>query len=96
MDRQRVSRKQIEAPGNASLQVGLTEEERKLDVITGYLETFGAIAGRVVTEQVMQAYVDGLADIELRRLEKGLKKYLQHGERFPWPGELRQYCDEEI
>ena len=96
MDKQRVSRKQIEAPGNASLQAAQPEEERKLEVITGYLETFGAIAGRVLTEQVMQAYVDGLADLELRRIEKGLKKYLQHGERFPWPGELRSYCEEEI
>ena len=65
-------------------------------VISEYLEKFGAIAGRVVTEQMYSIYFEALEGVDLRRIEKGLKRYLQEGKRWPWPGELREFCEEEI
>ena len=63
-------------------------EKQKADVITAYVEKFGAITGKVVTPQMYAIYVEALGDLEIKRIEKGLKRYLQEGTNWPWPGML--------
>jgi hypothetical protein len=60
------------------------------------MEKFGTIDGRVLTPQMYQVYIEALQNLDLRQIEKGLKRYLQQGERWPWPGTLREFCEEEI
>jgi hypothetical protein len=38
----------------------------------------------------------GLKGFELRKIEKGLKTYLEEGDRWPWPGTLAQVIEEEV
>ena len=73
-----------------------TEAEEKASVITCYVQKYAAIAGRAVTPEVFKIYVESLSRYEIRRLEKGLKSYLEQGTRFPWPGDLADYCDDEV
>ena len=89
--------KAIELQGKAPLQPpGLEPEQQKADVITAYVEKFAAIAGRAVTPQMYAIYVEALSDLEIKRIEKGLKRYLQEGTNWPWPGMLREYIEEEV
>ena len=74
----------------------LTPEQQKADLITAYVEKFAAIAGRAVTPQMYAVYVEALEDCQMRRIEKGLKRYLQEGTNWPWPGTLREYIEEEV
>jgi hypothetical protein len=73
-----------------------TEYDHKAMVITEYLEKFGAIANRVITPQMYNIYVESLEDIELRKLRKGLVECLQSCTKFPWPGDIRDYCEDEV
>lgn len=93
---QSMSRKQIGAPGNTSLANLTGEAERKAEIITGYLEDYASLDGRIVTPKQYDLYIEALRDLSLRQIEKGLKKYLQQGTRWPWPGTLREFCEEEI
>jgi hypothetical protein len=74
----------------------LTEYDRKVEVITAYVEKFAAIANRPVTPQVYQAYIEALEDFDERRLRKGLEEYLKCGTQWPWPGHLREFIEEEV
>jgi hypothetical protein len=49
-----------------------------------------------MTQQVYAIYIEALADLELRRIRQGLSEYLQHGKGWPWPGELRDWIEEEV
>lgn len=74
----------------------LTEHDVKTDVIATYVEKYAAIAGRAITPQLLTVYVEALDDLELRVIRKGLAEYLRCGTKFPWPGDLRDYCEEEV
>lgn len=80
--------------GNRSLKV--TEYDQKLELITGYVETFAALANRAVTQQTYLAYMEVLEDLDMQRIRKGLQECLKEAESFPWPGTVRRYCEEEI
>lgn len=73
-----------------------TEYDRKVDTITCYLEKFAVLDGRVLTPQLYALYIEALEDLELRKIEQGLAEYLRSGTRFPWPGALREYIEEEV
>lgn len=72
------------------------EVDPKVAIITGYLEKFATIAGRPVTPQLYDVYVEALSRFDQRRIEKGLRKYLEEGQSWPWPGTLAEYIEEEI
>jgi hypothetical protein len=74
----------------------LSEQERKAELVKDYVEKYAAIAGRAITPMVFDLYVEALADIDERRLAKGLKRYLREGTAWAWPGQLREFCEEEI
>ena len=78
------------------LQKRPTEAEEKAIIITGYVEKYATIAGRAITPEIYKIYVEALSRFDVRRLEKGLKAYLEQGTRFPWPGDLAEYCDDEV
>lgn len=82
-------------PGKQSLVVR-TEYDEKLDVITGYLELYASLDGRVLTPQMYTIYVKALEDMELRKIKQGLEEYLRCGKKWPWPGELREWIEEEV
>ena len=66
-------------------------------MIGGYLFKYAVIANRAgVDEELIAIYVEALGDLDLRRVEKGLKAYLQNGTIWPWPGTLREYIEEEV
>jgi hypothetical protein len=65
-------------------------------VITAYLEKFAVIENRTLTEQLYAVYIEALSRFELRRIEKGLKTYLETGSRWPWPGALAEIIEDEI
>ena len=67
-----------------------TEKQEKAEVISEYLEKYALIANRALTPQLLSLYVEALADLPLNRIKAGLKEWLQEGDRFPWPSELRQ------
>ncbi len=70
--------------------------DEKADLITGYVEKFAAIAGRAVTPQMFGIYIEALRDYDTRRIEKGLKAYLERGTAWPWPGTLSEWIEDEI
>lgn len=73
--------------------------DEKADLITGYLEQYGAIAGRVITPALYSLYVGVIAsqpDFDLKRIEKGLKAYMETGNRFPWPADLVKEIEDQI
>jgi hypothetical protein len=74
----------------------LTERDYKALVIAEYLEKFGTIGNRVITPQMYSLYIEALEDIELRKLRKGLVECLQSCTKFPWPGDIRDYCEDEV
>ena len=77
------------------------ETKRKAAVITGYIEKFALIDGRRdVDGGLYNLYVDAICgyrpELSERQIEKGLRKYLESGERFPWPGTLIEMMEEEV
>ena len=74
----------------------LTPSQEKADLITSYVEKYAVISGRPVTPTMYAVYIEALEDLETRRLEKGLRRYLQEGEAWPWPGTLRTFVEEEV
>jgi hypothetical protein len=93
------SSKQIEPPKNNSLArcdtlAAYTVEHNK--IVIDYLEKYAAIAGRAITPQVYVIYCEALEAVSMRQLKKGLKRYLEEGTRWPWPGDLAQFCEDEI
>ena len=67
----------------------LTPEQRRLDLVWGWLNKFGAISGKAVTEQVASVYVEALSDIDDRRLVAGFEECLRTATHWPWPSEIR-------
>lgn len=65
-------------------------------MIETYLRKYAVFDGKVVTDEMLEGYLDALEHFELRQIEKGLRKYLQQGTRWPWPGTLAEYISEEI
>ena len=73
-----------------------TPEQTKADLISSYVEKFACIAGREVTPQMYAVYIEALEGIDVRILRKGLKRCLEEATRFPWPGDVREACEEEV
>lgn len=78
------------------LEKPLSPEQRRADLIAGYLEKYACIDGRTVTTQMYETYIEALDDLDMGQLEKGLKAYLREGTRWPWPGTLREFIEEEV
>lgn len=73
-----------------------TEREQKDQLIGCYIEKFAIIANRTVTQAMYNVYMDALSDIELRKLRKGLDECLRCCTSFPFPGVIREFCEDEV
>ena len=75
--------------------------KRKAGIITRYLENFALIDGRKdVDIALYNLYVDVITgyrpQLSERQIEKGLRRYMESGERWPWPGVLIELMEEEV
>jgi hypothetical protein len=87
---------EIEKPGTSSLQALEPEPVRKAAVIRDYIEKYALIEAKATTPELLNVYFEALEHFDLRRIEKGLRAYLQKGTRWPWPGTLAEWIEEEI
>ena len=83
------SSKAIVLQGKHSLQIK-TDEEQKSEVISEYLEKYALIANRTMTPELYGIYVEALRDLPLSRIKAGLKEWLESGDKFPWPANIRE------
>ena len=72
---------------NSNTSLAIKPEE---SLISDYLEKYATIAGRAVTPQLIEVFVEALADMPYSRIKEGLEKYLKEGDRFPWPSDVRR------
>ena len=68
----------------------LTPNKEYAELIGVYLYKYAAIAKRDIDEELIGIYVEALHDLSLSRLKVGLKMWLEEGEHFPWPSEIRR------
>ena len=71
---------------NSNTSLAIKPEE---SLISDYLEKYATIAGRAVTPQLIDIFVEALSDMPLNRIRQGLERYLKEGDRFPWPSSIR-------
>lgn len=83
-------------PEAGSLIVCEPERVQKGMVIEKYLTKYALFENKTVTDELLEAYLEALEHFELRQIEKGMKRYLREGTRWPWPGMLGEYIEEEI
>jgi hypothetical protein len=70
----------------------LTPSQQRTALVGEYLYKFAVIEGRnrVIDEEAISIFVEGLAGLEPKEIERGMKNYLMEGDRFPWPKEIRE------
>lgn len=75
-----------------SNEQSLTPEKERVALLGEYLYKYAAIANRDLGEdgELIHIYAEALKDVDPRRLQAGLRKYLEEGDRFPWPSEIRE------
>jgi len=72
----------------------LTPSQQRTALIGTYLYKYAVIdRNRVVDEELIAIFVEGLSDLDDKALERGLRKYLREGNRFPWPSEIIDLSD---
>jgi hypothetical protein len=72
----------------------LTLNQQRTALIGEYLYKYAAIdRNRVVDEELITIFVEGLSGLDEKELERGLKNYLKEGKRFPWPSEIIELSD---
>ena len=72
----------------------LTPNQQRTALIGEYLYKYAAIdRNRVVDEELIAIFVEGLDGLDEKELERGLKNYLKEGKRFPWPSEIIELSD---
>jgi hypothetical protein len=67
----------------------LSPEQKRIDLIGGWLEKFGSISGKAITPMLITVYYEALVDIEDRRLVAGFEECLRTATSFPWPSAVR-------
>ena len=79
-----------------SSEPSLTPEQQRVALIGTYLAKFATIANRGLDDSLIAIYAEALDDLDADRVRKGLVEYLKVGEKWPWPGTLREYIEAEI
>jgi hypothetical protein len=80
-----------------SREQSLTRSQEQTKVVGEWLQRFAILEGRnrVIDEEMIAIFTDGLSDLEPREIQRGFKEYLRTGTRFPWPSEVREAGDLE-
>jgi hypothetical protein len=68
----------------------VTEDLQRKQLISDYLKKYAVVANRNTTPTLFKVYEEALRDIPISRLRAALVEWLETGDRFPWPGDLRQ------
>lgn len=84
--------REIAKLSNNTLTVTSENDERK-KLISEYLNKYATISGRIITPQLMEIFEESLSDLSVSRLRAGFKLYLQEGDRFPWPSQIRDLAE---
>lgn len=72
----------------------LTPSQQRTALIGEYLYKYAVLdRNRVVDEEIIAIFVEGLSGLDEKELERGLKNYLREGSRFPWPKEIIELSD---
>ena len=72
----------------------LTPSQQRTALIGEYLYKYAVIdRNRVVDEELIGIFVEALDGLDDKELDRGLKKYLKEGSRFPWPSEIIELSD---
>jgi hypothetical protein len=72
----------------------LTPKQARTALIGEYLYKYAVLdRNRVVDEELIAIFVEGLSGLDEKELERGLKNYLREGSRFPWPKEIIDLSD---
>lgn len=72
----------------------LTPSQERTALIGVYLYKYAALdKNRVVDEELIAIFVEGLSGLDDKELERGLKNYLKEGDRFPWPKNIIDLSD---
>ena len=72
----------------------LTPSQQRTALIGTYLYKYAVLdRNRVVDEETIGIFVEGLSDLDEKELERGLKNYLKDGDRFPWPKNIIELSD---
>ncbi len=72
----------------------LTPSQQRTALIGEYLYKYAAIdKNRIVDPELIAIFAEALSDLDQKELERGLKKYLKEGTRFPWPSEIIELSD---
>lgn len=67
-----------------------SEDKEREKIISDALEKFALIANRNITPALLDIYVEALSDLPLNRLRAGVKEWLEEGDKFPWPRDIRE------
>ena len=80
--------------GNAiekrSQTLSLAPDKERVALVGEYLYKYAVICNRQVDEEMILIYCEALKDLPLTRLNAGLKEWLEEGDHFPWPAEVRE------
>lgn len=80
--------------GNAivkqSQTLSLAPDKERVALVGEYLYKYAVICNRQVDEEMILIYCEALKDLPLTRLKAGLKEWLESGDKFPWPSEIRE------
>ena len=72
-----------------SKEPSLTLRQEQTALIGMYLYKYAALdKNRVVDDELIAIFVEALDDLTTKELERGLKRYLKEGDRFPWPSNI--------
>ena len=79
--------------GNAiekrSQTLSLAPDKERVALVGEYLYKYAVICNRQVDEEMILIYCEALKDLPLTRLNAGLKEWLEEGDKWPWPSEIR-------
>lgn len=72
-----------------SKEPSLTLRQEQTALIGMYLYKYAALdKNRVVDDELIAIFIEALDGLTTKELERGLKRYLKEGDRFPWPSNI--------
>jgi hypothetical protein len=80
-------------PGNIIVKPssGLSLAPKERTALVGeYLYKYAVICNRQVDEEMILIYCEALKDLPLSRLKAGLVEWLEEGDAWPWPSQIRE------
>jgi len=81
-------------PGNIIVKpssgLSLAPDKERTALVGEYLYKYAVICNRQVDEEMILIYCEALKDLPLSRLKAGLVEWLEEGDAWPWPSQIRE------